>query len=392
MTTERQFAIQTVTNIGDIPSDKWDSFANPDPATWNPFITHAFLEALEKSGSVGEETGWIPMHLSLYQEENKPLGFMPNYIKLHSQGEFVFDHGWADAYERTGRHYYPKLQCAVPFTPVVTPKLLTAEGPEKAYHQKLLISGAIQLLEQYEASSLHLTFLNGDERELLQDMGLLLRTDHQFHWENNDYADFEDFLSTFASRKRKAVRRERKQALENGITVEWLTGSDLTEDHWDDFFTFYMDTGSRKWGYPYLNRTFFSLLHETMKDHVLLIMCKRDGRTIAGALNMIGGNCLYGRYWGAIEHHRFLHFEVCYYQAIDFAIEKGLKRVEAGAQGDHKLARGYVPATTYSAHYIADLQMRAAIAHYLENEREYVDKEGAALSSMAPYAKRTDKN
>ncbi len=392
MTDNKEYAVQTITSIKDIPSEKWDAFANPDPNTYNPFISHSFLNALEISGSVGENTGWIPSHLSLYQEEDNPLGFMPCYIKLHSRGEFVFDHGWADAYERMGKHYYPKLQCSVPFTPVVTPKLLTADGPEKEYHQKLLMSGATQLLEQYEASSLHITFLNEPERHTLTNMGLLLRSDHQFHWENDNYKNFDDFLSTFASRKRKSVRKERKQALENGITVEWLTGSDLTEEHWDHFFRFYMETSDRKWGYPYLNREFFSILHETMKDDILLIMCKRGGKTIAGALNMIGGDCLYGRYWGAIEHHKFLHFETCYYQAIDFAIEKGLKRVEAGAQGGHKLARGYMPVTTWSAHYIADPYLRQAIAHYLENEREYVDKEGTALSSMAPYAKRSQED
>lgn len=392
MTDNTEYAVQTVPSIKDIPSEQWDTFANPDPGTYNPFISHSFLNALEISGSIGENTGWIPSHLSLYREKEQPLGFMPCYIKLHSRGEFVFDHSWADAYERLGKHYYPKLQCAVPFTPVVTPKLLTADGPEKEYHQKLLMSGATQLLEQYEASSLHLTFLNEPERKTLTDMGLLLRTDHQFHWENDSYENFEDFLTTFASRKRKAVRKERKQALENDISIEWLTGSDLTEEHWDHFFRFYMETSDRKWGYPYLNREFFSILHETMKNDILLIMCKRESRTIAGALNMIGGDCLYGRYWGAIEHHKFLHFETCYYQAIDFAIEKGLKRVEAGAQGEHKLARGYMPTTTWSAHYIADPYLRQAIAHYLENEREYVDKEGTALSSMAPYAKRSQED
>ncbi len=387
MSEESAYSVHVKTRIDEIPAAQWDALANLPTHPYNPFITHAFLKSLEDAHCVGIEQGWAPVHLSLCDSNDQPLGFMPCYLKLHSQGEFVFDHGWANASEQIGKRYYPKLQAAIPFTPVVGPKLLVAEGPDKEQYQKLLISGALQLLEQYEASSLHLTFLNSSERTLLNDMGLLSRTDHQFHWENNQYKSFDDFLETLSSRKRKAVRKERREALSNDIEIKWITGDNLTEAHWDSFFQFYIDTSVNKWGRPYLNREFFSLIGERLADDILLIICEREGKAIAGALNLIGGDCLYGRYWGAIEHHKFLHFETCYYQAIDFAIEKGLQRVEAGAQGQHKLARGYLPATTYSAHYIADPRLRQAIAYHLEDEREYVDKEGAVLSSMAPYAK-----
>ncbi|MGH1352145.1 MAG: GNAT family N-acetyltransferase [Methyloligellaceae bacterium] len=387
MNEEIAYSVHIKTAIEEIPAEKWDALANPSPETYNPFITHAFLKSLEDAGCVGIDEGWAPVHLALCDQNEEALGYMPCYLKLHSQGEFVFDHGWANASEQMGKRYYPKLQAAVPFTPVVGPKLLVAEGPEKEQYQKLLVSGALQLLEQYEASSLHMTFLNPSERKLLNDMGLLSRTDHQFHWQNNQYNTFDDFLETLSSRKRKGVRKERREAVSNNIDIKWVTGDEITEDHWDAFFQFYIDTSMGKWGRVYLNREFFSLIGERLADDILLILCEREGRTIAGALNLIGGDCLYGRYWGAIEHHKFLHFETCYYQAIDFAIEKGLKRVEAGAQGQHKLARGYMPATTYSAHYIADPRLRQAIAYHLEGEREYVDKEGAVLSSMAPYAK-----
>ncbi len=387
MSDEIAYSVQVKASIDEIDSAQWDALANPFADVYNPFISHAFLKSLEDARCVGIEEGWAPVHLALCDQDDVPIGFMPCYLKLHSQGEFVFDHGWAQASEQMGSRYYPKLQAAIPFTPVASPKLLVADGPDKEQYQRLLISGAVQLLEQYEASSLHLTFLNSSEKKLFDGMGLLSRTDHQFHWENNGYKTFDDFLETLASRKRKAIRKERREALAGGVEVKWVTGKDLTEAHWDSFFQFYMDTSASKWGRAYLNREFFSLLGERLCDDILLMICEREGKAIAGALNLIGGDCLYGRYWGAIEHHKFLHFETCYYQAIDYAIEKGLKRVEAGAQGQHKLARGYLPATTYSAHYIADPRLRQAIAYHLEDEREYVDKEGVALSSMAPYAK-----
>ncbi len=312
---------------------------------------------------------------------------MPCYVKSHSRGEYVFDRGWAEAYERVGGAYYPKLQVAVPFTPVTGPRLLVRAGSQADTVRAALAAGLVELCGQLEASSVHVTFLPEAESRFLATQGFLQRTDQQFHWENAGYAGFEDFLSALAARKRKTIRRERKQALEAGISVHWLTGSDLTEGVWDAFFDFYMDTGSRKWGRPYLTREFYSLVGEKMRDRILLVMAKRAGRWIAGAINFIGGDTLYGRHWGAVEQHPFLHFEVCYYQAIDFAIARGLARVEAGAQGEHKLARGYLPVTTYSAHFIADPALRRAVADYLAHERAYVAAAGAELAELAPFRK-----
>lgn len=379
--------IEVVPSIAAIDAARWDAFANPDPATHNPFLQHAFLNALEASGSVGGRTGWIPRHIVLQDESGAAVAAMPAYVKLHSQGEYVFDHGWADAYERAGGSYYPKLQAAVPFTPVPGRRLLVAPGPEAARHGAILARGAAELCRQSGLSGAHVTFCNEAEWEILSSVGYLKRTGQQFHWANQDYTTFADFLSALASRKRKTVRKEREQALSGGLSVEWLTGSDIAEAHWDAFFDFYMDTGSRKWGRPYLNRQFFSLLGETMADRCLLVMVKRASRYVAGALNMIGGDCLYGRYWGSTEHHPCLHFEVCYYQAIDYAIRHKLPRVEAGAQGEHKLARGYMPVTTYSAHYIADAALRRAIARYLDEERRHIAEQREMLAEFAPYRK-----
>jgi predicted N-acyltransferase len=374
--------------IADIDAGAWDACANPDPATYNPFIAHAFLKALEDAGTVGEKrTGWLPQHITIADHSGDVVACMPCYAKLNSSGEYVFDWSWADAYERAGGRYYPKMQAAVPFTPVPGRRLLTKPGPDSKTHQRLLAAAAAEVTQRIGASSLHVTFLPEDEWETLGNEGFLKRTDQQFHWRNEGYANFDEFLATFASRKRKAVKKERSEALRYGLTIEWITGADLTEAHWDAFYAFYMDTGARKWGHPYLNRRFFSLLGETMADRCLLIMVKRGPHYIAGALNLIGGDCLYGRYWGALEQYPCLHFEVCYYQAIDYAIEKGLKRVEAGAQGEHKLARGYLPTTTYSAHWIRDPALRKAIARYLEDERRAVAATGAALAEFAPYRK-----
>jgi len=312
---------------------------------------------------------------------------VPCYVKSHSRGEYVFDRGWAEAYERVGGSYYPKLQVAVPFTPATGPRLLVRPGPQADAVRAALADGLVELCRQLGTSSVHVTFLPEAEWRFLATHGFLQRTDQQFHWENAGYSCFEDFLSALAARKRKAIRRERKAALEDGISVHWLTGSDLTEGVWDAFFDFYMDTGSRKWGRPYLTRAFYSLVGETMRDRILLVMAKRGGRWVAGAINFIGGDTLYGRHWGAVEQHPFLHFEVCYYQAIDFAIAHGLARVEAGAQGEHKLARGYLPVTTYSAHFIADLGLRRAVADYLTHERAYVAAAGAELAELAPFRK-----
>jgi hypothetical protein len=383
-----QVVANVVSRIAEIEAEDWDACANPDPATHNPFLAHAFLKALEVSGCVGDKrTGWLPHHIVLNDGHGGIAGCVPCYVKLNSAGEYVFDYGWAEAYQRAGGAYYPKLQVAVPFTPVPGRRLLVRPGPDAERRQKLLAAAAVEVARRLGASSLHLTFLTEEEWRALGAQGFLQRTDQQFHWRNEGYAKFDDFLARLSSRKRKTVRKERAEALGRGLTIERITGADLREEHWDAFFAFYQDTGSRKWGHPYLNRRFFSLLGETMADRCLLVMAKRDNRYIAGALNLIGGDCLYGRYWGAIEHHPCLHFEVCYYQAIDYAIEHGLARVEAGAQGEHKLARGYLPKTTYSAHFIANPALRRAVAEYLARERAYVRAAGEELAAAAPFRK-----
>ncbi len=378
-----------------MPASEWDAcargaapggdVARPD----NPFVAHAFLHALEESGSATRNTGWLPQHLLLEDAAGGLTGCMPCYLKSHSFGEYVFDHAWADAYERAGGEYYPKLQAAIPFTPVTGRRLLVREGPDRAEREAILLQAAAMLADRLEASSLHVTFPTHEEWDLAGSLDFLQRNDQQFHWRNEDYRSFEDFLAALASRKRKSIRGERKRATENGIEIEWVTGADLTEAHWDAFFAFYTDTGSRKWGSPYLTREFFSLIGETMRDQVLLVLAKRNGRAVAGALNFIGADALYGRYWGALEEHPCLHFEVCYYQAIDFAIERKLARVEAGAQGAHKLARGYLPVQTYSAHWIRDPALRRAIADYLKRERAAVAHEIALLGEESPY-RRTE--
>ncbi len=373
--------------IAAIPAAQWDACAHPPGQPFNPFVSHAFLAALEASGAVSGRTGWAPRHLVLEKGDSGVAACMPCYLKSHSLGEYIFDHAWADAYEQAGGRYYPKLQVAVPFTPVTGPRLLVdeAQGRNRDHCENVLVQAALQLLERQNASSLHLTFLTEGEWERLGAMGLLQRTDKQFHWHNAGYASFDDFLASLAARKRKTIRKERREALAGGIEIEWVTGSDITEAHWDAFYEFYMDTGSRKWGHPYLNRLFFSLVGEAMAERILLVMCRRAGEHIAGALNFIGGDALYGRYWGCVEDHACLHFEACYYQAIEFAIAHKLARVEAGAQGPHKIARGYLPQTTYSAHFIADPALRRAIADYLERERAYVSVESEALAEHSPY-------
>jgi predicted N-acyltransferase len=385
--TARNAVASIASRIADIDAAAWDACANPDPATFNPFIAHAFLDALEASGCVGEaHTAWLPQHITVDGGDGI-AACAPCYVKLDSRGEYVFDHSWAAAYEQAGGRYYPKLQIAVPFTPVPGRRLLTLPGPDADYYERVLAAGAVALCRRLGASSVHATFLSEREWATLGGQGFLQRTDQQFHWRNPGYTSFADFLASLASRKRKAVRKERRDALADGIVIEHLTGTDIKEKHWDAFFAFYMDTGSRKWGRPYLNRRFFSALGAAMPDRCLLIMAKRGPRYVAGAFNMIGGDCLYGRYWGATEHHPCLHFEVCYYQAIDYAIRHKLARVEAGAQGEHKLARGYLPATTYSAHFIADPGFRRAVARYLEGERAAVAEDAAALMEYAPYRK-----
>ncbi len=391
-------------SIASIGRSAWDACANPGwpsdrplAATpldgsppYNPFIAFDFLDTLEQSGAATARTGWAPRHVVASAPDGSVVGVMPAYLKSHSMGEYVFDHGWADAFERAGGRYYPKLQVSVPFTPATGRRLLVAPRPAAEETRRSLAAAAVALTQQEEASSVHVTFLPEDEWRLLGENGYLLRTDQQFHFVNEGYGSFDDFLAQLASRKRKAVRKEREAAIGDGIAIEFLTGSEITEAAWDAFFAFYMDTGSRKWGRPYLNRRFFSDIGARMADRILLIMARRQGRYIAGALNFIGSDTLFGRYWGCIEQHPFLHFEVCYYRAIDWAIAHGLKRVEAGAQGEHKLARGYLPTPTYSAHWIADPRFRVAVDDYLRHERAQTEEDIELLGAHSPFRHRPD--
>jgi predicted N-acyltransferase len=364
--------------IGAIRAADWDGCAGAG----NPFVRHGFLSILEESGSATARTGWQPVPIVVDAADGRPGAIAPAYAKSHSQGEYVFDHAWADAWERAGGAYYPKLQVAVPFTPVPGPRLLLRE----AALASSLIAAIEAVTDQHSLSSAHASFVAAEQVPLFEAAGWLIRQGTQFHWKNAGYACFDDFLAALASRKRKAIRRERAAAVE-GLTIRHLTGSDLTEAHWDAFWVFYQDTGARKWGRPYLTRAFFSLLGERMADDVLLILAERDGRPIAGALNLIGGDTLYGRYWGATEHVPFLHFELCYYQAIDAAIARRLSTVEAGAQGEHKLARGYEPVPTWSAHYIPDPGFRRAVADFVRLEREAIAADREFLAELMPFRK-----
>ena len=377
-----------LTSLGDVAADAWDACVPGQ----HPFVRHAFLSALEESGSATAETGWLSQHVVLKDGGGTVIGAVPMYLKNHSHGEYVFDHGWADAFERAGGRYYPKMQVAVPFTPATGPRLLlrigaAADEEEARELQGALLSACIQCSDKIGASSLHITFPDEEEAELMQEAGLLLRTGMQFHWENDGYDSFDDFLASLASRKRKQIRRERREALAEGLTVLALSGEDIQERHWDAFFHFYQETSGRKWGVPYLTREFFSLLGQNMGEQVVLMIAENAGQPIAGALNLMSGDTLYGRNWGAVEYHKFLHFELCYYQAIDYAIAHGLKRVEAGAQGEHKLLRGYLPCPTYSAHWIANPSFRGAIEDYLERETRQVDWEIEALGTHSPFRK-----
>ena len=372
--------------VDEIGREAWDACANPGDIPYDPFLSHAFLGALEASGSAVAQTGWAPCHLLLEHERQGVLGVAPMYLKSHSQGEYVFDHFWADAFEHAGGRYYPKLQVSVPFTPATGRRLLT-RTPADTDLERQLLSGMMQVAEKMQVSSVHITFADEGQWERMGAAGFLQRTHNQFHWRNDGYGDFDDFLAALSSKKRKNIRRERREAAQSGVIIERLTGADITEAHWDDFFRFYMDTGSRKWGSPYLTRSFFSLVGEAMPEDILLVMCRRGGRYVAGAINFIGGECLFGRNWGCIEEHPFLHFEVCYYQAIEFAIGRGLARVEAGAQGPHKLARGYMPTRTCSAHWVANPSFRDAVAHYLDGERRHVDAEIEYIAEHSPFRK-----
>lgn len=386
MTQSPDITLEAVSSVEQIDAADWDACANPESTDRNPFLRHAFFAALEASKSACPRTGWGPRHL-IARDNGHIVGLVPCYLKSHSQGEYVFDRGWADAYERAGGNYYPKIQASVPFTPATGRRLLVRDDADGETIRGALARGLIGLTQATESSSAHVTFARESEWDFLAGHSFLKRTDQQFHWRNDGHATFDDFLGTLNARHRKAIKRERRDALANGITIHWLTGKDLTEDVWDAFFDFYMETGSRKWGRPYLTRDFYARIGETMADDILLVMAKRADRWIAGAINFIGSQTLFGRHWGAIEHHPFLHFEVCYYQAIDFAIAHKLRIVEAGAQGEHKLARGYLPQTTYSAHYIADPSLRKAIRDYLVRERAYVAEAGRELSEAAPFRK-----
>jgi predicted N-acyltransferase len=364
--------------IGAFAAADWDRCAG----SGNPFLSHAFLSALEESGSVGARAGWQPVPIAIDGPGGRPDALLPAYVKSHSQGEYVFDHGWADAYARAGGEYYPKLQIAVPFTPVPGRRLL-ATDPALA---PALIAAAERVVAQNGLSSAHATFIDPEEVELFERAGWLIRIDSQFHWHNRGYESFDDFLADLSSPKRKSIRKERARAAQ-GLEMLHLTGADLREEHWDAFWAFYQDTGARKWGRPYLTRGFFSLIGQTMADRVLLILAVSDGVPIAGALNFVGADTLYGRYWGCTQDVPHLHFELCYYQAIEAAIARGLQRVEAGAQGAHKLARGYRPVPTYSAHHFADPRLGEAVAAYLAAEREAAIDEIEALDEHSPFRK-----
>jgi predicted N-acyltransferase len=364
--------------VGELPAGQWDALTDGG----NPFVSHAFLTAMEQSGSVGGRSGWTPVPITIEGEDGRLAGALPAYLKAHSQGEYVFDHAWADAWHRAGGSYYPKLQIAAPFTPATGPRLLTRD-PALGLP---LLRAAETLCRDNGLSSAHATFIEPAQVPLFEAAGWLLREDIQFHWENRGYASFDDFLGALSSRKRKDLRKERARAQE-GVEIRALRGSGILPGHWDAFWTFYQDTGARKWGQPYLTRKAFTLLGETMADRILLVMAFLDGRPVAGALNFIGGEALYGRYWGAVVERPFLHFELCYYQAIDAAIALGLSRVEAGAQGGHKLARGYEPVRTVSAHHIVDAGFRAAVADYLEMERAGIARDQIWLGERAPFRK-----
>jgi len=378
-------SIQIVKRIAELPASEWDACAGDD----NPFVRHAFLSALEESGSANAETGWLPQHLAIADEQGRLTACVPLYLKNHSYGEYVFDWGWAEAYERAGGRYYPKLQSSVPFTPVTGPRLLIRPDAAREAIASALIAGMIELAERHQASSLHVTFAERDECRSLGAAGFLQRSGVQYHWTNQGYDSFEGFLATLASRKRKAIRKERRKVAESGVTLRALSGTAIEPRHWDAFYRFYLSTSDRKWGHPYLTRNFFARLGEDLAEQVVLVLAEHEGETVAGALNMVGGSTLYGRNWGCVGHYRFLHFEACYYQAIDYAIQQGLQHVEAGAQGEHKIQRGYLPVETHSAHWIRDPGFREAVAHFLQRESTMMSHERAALAELSPFRNRS---
>jgi len=365
--------------IADIDAADWDACAGDG----NPFVSHAFLSAMEDSGSANARTGWLPQHAVLRGEDQRVVAIAPMYAKSHSYGEYVFDHGWANAMGRAGQSYYPKLQAAVPFSPAPGPRLLRRPG--SSVPVATLANALEQACQSLDLSSVHVTFCTQEEWDGLGQAGWLRRIGMQFHWENAGYTNFEEFLSALSSRKRKVLRRERRDANAAGLTFHALSGADITEAHWDAFYGFYQSTVDRKWGSAYLTRAFFSLLGERLGPKVVLMYAENAGKPVAGALNLAGDEALYGRNWGCRGDWPFLHFELCYYRAIDWAIEHGLRRVEAGAQGRHKIQRGYLPKPTYSAHWIAHTGLRRAVANFLAEERAGIQREINALSAESPF-------
>lgn len=392
MSRAPEFHPRFVNSLAAIPAAAWDACANPPGQSFNPFVSHAFLQALEASGCVSEAAGWKPCHLAIEDTDGRLIGAMPLYLKTHSYGEYVFDQAWARGYEAAGRHYYPKLLSGVPFTPVPGPRLLIHPDADGASIAQALIEAAMAFTREHRLSSLHVNFLSPQQRLLLARPDWLLREGRQYHFDNPGFASFDDYLGSLNARRRKAVRKERREALASGLTIHHLTGSEIEERHWDAFFRFYMDTGARKWGSPYLNRRCFSLLGEAMSERLLLMLAYRGKTTIAGALHLVGGDTLYGRYWGMSEYHPSLHFELCYYQAIEYAIAHRLRRVEAGAQGEHKLARGYLPTPTYSAHFLPDPGFRRAVEHFIASEQAYIVMEDEALTDHSPFRRGGDSN
>lgn len=401
---QQEVVIRVVDSVAEVDRSAWNAVANPSKPSastadfpYNPFLSHEFFHALEASGSAVRRTGWLGQHLVMESSDGEILGILPAFLKSHSQGEYVFDHAWADAFERAGGDYYPKLQCAVPFTPASGRRILVGHGKDAANRRLMLAGGLQEVCSRLGVSSAHITFMQEDEWTVLGKERFLQRNDQQFHWLNNAYKDFDQFLDVLSSRKRKNIRKERLNALKGadgngGISIEWLTGDQLTDEIWDTFYQFYMDTGSRKWGQPYLTREFYTRIGQTMAEDVVLIMAKRGGRYIAGAINFVGSHTLFGRHWGCVEDHPFLHFEICYYQAIEYAVKHGLDRVEAGAQGGHKLARGYMPQLTYSAHFITNPSFRNAVEDYLEHERQAVERETEAIARHGPFRKDNEGN
>ncbi|MBL42102.1 MAG: GNAT family N-acetyltransferase [Rhodospirillaceae bacterium] len=378
---KKKYLINNITNITSINNDSWNSCAG----TSNPFVSYEFLETLEESNCISEKTGWIPYHLTVNDKENNLVACCPLYVKTHSQGEYVFDHSWANALEQAGGNYYPKLLVAIPFTPVSGPRLLVKSKNHSKFIKNIMIERIIEIAKQNNFSSLHLNFTQNIDNNILLNKNFLSRVGIQFHWKNNDYKDFNDFLFFLSSRKRKSILKEREKALKEKIKIYTFTGKNITCEHLESFYKFYIDTTSKKWGIPYLNKKFFNLLNEKINNKIVLIMAKRQDEWVAGAMNLLGEDTLYGRYWGCLEEHKFLHFEICYYQAIDFAIKNKITNVQAGAQGPHKLSRGYLPEKTYSWHWLNNSSLNEAVKKFLIEEKKSIDQTIDYFKNLSPY-------